>query len=56
MLHVALFFSGQRLVNSSYDVNSVVIDFSIEPAPSKLNSPLIAEFEYLSVSYYMYII
>ncbi|XP_052089257.1 uncharacterized protein LOC127725998 [Mytilus californianus] len=42
---------GVRLVNSSYDVNSVVIDFSIEPAPSKLNSPLIAEFEYLSVNY-----
>ncbi|CAG2255062.1 unnamed protein product [Mytilus edulis] len=36
---------GVRLVNSSYDVNSVVIDFSIEPAPSKLNSPLIAEFD-----------
>ena len=39
-----------KSINGSYDVNSVIVDFSIEPAPAKLNPPLVVEFQHLSVS------
>jgi len=37
-------------VNGRYDVNSVVVDFSIEPTPQRLNTPLFVELQHLSVS------
>lgn len=37
-------------VNGSYDVNSVVVDFSIEPTPKRLNTPLFVELQHLTVS------
>ncbi|CAC5386745.1 unnamed protein product [Mytilus coruscus] len=33
--------------NGKYDVNSVVVDFSIDPAPVTLNPPLTVEFKHL---------
>ncbi|XP_076079248.1 adhesion G protein-coupled receptor B3-like [Mytilus galloprovincialis] len=38
-------------MNGSYDVNSVVIDFSIEPTPTRLQHPLVVKFEHLRVNY-----
>ncbi|VDI07819.1 Hypothetical predicted protein [Mytilus galloprovincialis] len=37
-------------MNGSYDVNSVVIDFSIEPTPTRLQHPLVVQFEHLRVT------
>ncbi|VDI65579.1 Hypothetical predicted protein, partial [Mytilus galloprovincialis] len=37
--------------NGSYDINSVVIDFSIEPTPTSLKRPLIIKFEHVQVNY-----
>ncbi|XP_052088676.1 adhesion G protein-coupled receptor L3-like [Mytilus californianus] len=37
--------------NGSYDVNSVVIDFSIEPTPTSLQRPLVIKFEHVQVNY-----
>ncbi|CAC5386722.1 ADGRG4 [Mytilus coruscus] len=37
--------------NESYDVNSVVIDFSIEPTPTSLQRPLVIKFEHVQVNY-----
>ncbi|XP_076077316.1 hemicentin-1-like [Mytilus galloprovincialis] len=37
--------------NGSYDINSVVIDFSIEPTPTSLQRPLIIKFEHVQVNY-----
>lgn len=38
-------------MNGSYDVNSVVIDFSIEPTPTKLQLPLVVKFDHLRSNY-----
>lgn len=37
--------------NGGYDINSVVIDFSIEPTPSSLQRPLIIKFEHVQVCF-----
>lgn len=44
-----LFCSVATAMNGSYDVNSVVIDFSIEPTPTRLQHPLVVQFEHLRV-------
>ncbi|XP_052079403.1 adhesion G protein-coupled receptor B1-like isoform X2 [Mytilus californianus] len=39
------------VINSSYDVNSFVADFSIEPTPERLDYPLIIKFQHISAGY-----
>lgn len=42
-------FSSVVATNGSYDINSVVIDFSLEPTPTSLKRPLIIKFEHVQV-------
>lgn len=42
-------FSVAVSTTGNYDVNSVVVDFSIDPAPVTLNPPLTVEFKHMQV-------